>query len=397
LQVANEADKQGSAVHFGCPHLKPTILYFAPEDWAFLEHFSVTGCAALEAGFRVTVVTRVRNHRVQLENKGFEVVAFESERSNLGPFYNIAVVARMVRIIRRIRPDVVHCIGLRMVVLAGVAARIAGIKNLVLMPTGLVYFWINNGFRQRMLRYAVRFLVSQLLNRGTAEFIFENAEDPLEFGILADAANLTIIGGVGVDPAEYPFVPEPKSGPIKVAVVARMLEGKGIAEAVEAVKLARSNGVLLELHLYGATDPSSRMTLTEAALHKWETDGGVVWHGRVANVGQVWSTHHIAMLLSYREGLPRSLIEAAAAGRPIVTTDVVGCRSVICDQIEGFIVKKANVDEPAARLLQLAGNPDLRRRMGAAAHKRFLENFTADAVGRTIQGVYRKVKERLAV
>jgi glycosyltransferase involved in cell wall biosynthesis len=377
------------------PHLKPTILYFAPEDWAFLEHFSVTGRAALEAGFRVIVATRVRDHRVQLEDKGFEVVAFESERSNLGSFYNIVVIARMVRIIRQIRPDVVHCIGLRMVVLAGVAARIAHIDKLVLTPTGLVYFWINNGLKERFLRSAIRFFVATFLNTPTTEFIFENAEDPLEFGIAPDATNLTIIGGVGVDPADYPFVPEPESGPIKVAVVARMLIGKGIAEAVEAVTCVRAKGVPLELHLYGAIDSSSRMTLTEAALRNWEKLGGIFWHGRVANVGEVWSNHHIAMLLSYREGLPRSLIEAAAAGRPIVTTDVVGCRDVIRDQIEGFIVPKGDISQPALRLRQLAADPALRRRMGAAANARFHKCFTAEAVGKMIFNVYCKIQKEL--
>jgi glycosyltransferase involved in cell wall biosynthesis len=281
-----------------------------------------------------------------------------------------------------------------MVVLAGLAARLARVTHLVLTPTGLVYLWINNGLRQRGLRWAVRFFVAHILNRNSTEFIFENTEDPLEFGISLDAPNLTIIGGVGVDPAHYPYAPPPKTEPIKVAVVARMLLGKGIAEAVKAVKLVRSKGVPMELHLFGATDPSSRMTLTDADLHEWEKDGGIFWHGRVDNIGQVWSKHHIAMLLSYREGLPRSLIEAAAAGRPIVTTDVVGCREVIRDQIEGFIVPKGAVDEPAARLLQLASDAQLRQRMGAAANRRFLERFTAEKVGRAILGVYLRIRER---
>jgi glycosyltransferase involved in cell wall biosynthesis len=396
LQDLNRVDKQARPFRHLDAQVNPTILYFAPEDWQFLEHFSVTGRAAMEAGFRVAVATRVRDHRKQLEAKGFNVVPLESERSNLGPLYNIAVVARMVRTILQTRPDVVHCIGLRMVVLAGFAARLARIKHLVLTPTGLVYLWINDGFRERSLRRAVRFFVAHILNRRGAEFIFENAEDPQEFGIRPDAPNLTIIGGVGVDPTDYPFVPEPE-GSIKAAVVARMLEGKGIAESVEAVKRVRAEGVSLELHLYGATDPSSRMTLTEQALRGWEKGDGIFWHGRVANVGQVWSTHHIAMLLSYREGLARSLLEAAAAGRPIVTTDVVGCRDVIRDQIEGFIVPKGNIDQPAARLRQLATDPDLRRRMGAAAHQRFLERFTADAVGRTIRGVYCRIRDIMAI
>ncbi len=371
------------------------VLYFAPEDWAFLEHFTVTGRAAQRAGLAVSVVTRVREHRERLEAEGFRVLPFESERSNLGPFYNLLLIWRMARTIRALKPDIVHCIGLRMVILAGVAARLARVRNIVLLPTGLVYFWINDGTKQRAMRRVVTILIDKILNLNGTEFIFENAEDPAELGLAPDAANLTIIGGVGVDPAEYPFVPPPSGSPVKVAVVGRMLEGKGIAEAVAATIEVHKRGIPVELHLYGGTDPSSRMTLTEDILRGWEREGPIFWHGRVSNIGAIWGTHHIAMLLSYREGLPRSLIEAAAAGRPIITTDVVGCRSVITDQVEGFIVPKGDVEQTAARLGQLAQDAALRTRMGNAAHERFLQRFTADEVGRTIYEVYRRIQARI--
>lgn len=373
----------------------PTILYFASEDWVFLEHFSVTGRAALEAGLKVNVATRVRNSRQQLESKGFGVIPLESERRNLGILYNLLLIVRMAKVIAQTKPAIVHCIGLRMVVLGGLAARLARVQHLVLMPTGLIYLWINEGVHIWLLRETVRWLVERVIQRPGTEFIFENNDDPIEFGIPPHATNLTIIGGVGVEPSEYPFVHEPATPPVKIAVVARMLQGKGIAEAVEAVKQVRAEGVEIELHLYGDVDRSSRTTLSEDILRNWEQGGGVVWHGRVSNIDQVWRTHHIAMLLSQREGLPRSLIEAAAAGRPIVTTDVVGCRDVIRDQIEGFIVPKGSAAKAAVRLRQLSLDPTLRQRMGEAAHQRFLERFTAAAVQSTIKDVYCRILERV--
>ncbi|MGQ0683679.1 glycosyltransferase family 4 protein [Bradyrhizobium sp.] len=376
--------------------MPPKILYFAPEDWAFFEHFSVTAGVALETGFRVAVATRIREHAKALADSGFQVIPLESERSNLGIIYNMMLIIRMARILREVKPDVVHCIGLRMVVLAGLASRIAGMRHVALTPTGLVHLWINNGLKERFQRNAIRVVVRLLLNRRNTEFIFENAEDPAEFGIPPDAKNLTIIGGVGVDPAEYPFVPEPDGGPIKVGVVARMVRGKGIMEAVAAVRIVRARGIPLELHLFGATDPSNRMTLTEADLRNITSGTGVYWHGRVSNVGHMWGQLHIAMLLSYREGLSRSLIEAAAAGRPIITTDVVGCRDIIRDQIEGFLVPKGDADQASVRLEQLATNTELRRRMGAAAHKRFSERFTTKVVSPVVRGVYRRIMDRLA-
>jgi glycosyltransferase involved in cell wall biosynthesis len=177
--------------------------------------------------------------------------------------------------------------------------------------------------------------------------------------------------------------------------MARMLRSKGIVEAVDAARIVRASGIPLELHLYGETDPSSRMTLTEADLRNFTSEPGIYWHGRVSNIGHSWSQLHIAMLLSYREGLSRSLIEAAAAGRPIITTDVVGCRDIIRDQIEGFLVPKGNADQAAARLQQLATDPELRHRMGVAAHKRFNERFTTQVVSPAVRDVYRRMKGRL--
>lgn len=369
-------------------HVSPTILYFASEDWVFLEHFTVTGRAALEARLNVKVATRVRVSREQLEAKDFGVIPLNSDRGNIGILYNLLLIARMAKLVAQTKPAIVHCIGLRMVVLGGLAARFARVKNLVLMPTGLIYLWINDGIRAQVLREAVRWLIRRVLNRPGTEFIFENSEDPIEVGIARQADNLTVIGGVGVEAGDYPFISEPTTLPVKVAVVARMLKGKGIFEAVEAVRQVRAQGTPIELHLYGDVDRANPMTLSEPTLRGWEQEGGVFWHGRVANIGEVWSTHHIAMLLSYREGLPRSLIEAAAAGRPIITTDVIGCREVIRDQVEGFIVPKGSVREAAERLRQLAVDPALRQRMGQAAHKRFTERFTAAAVQSTIKSVY---------
>ena len=196
-------------------------------------------------------------------------------------------------------------------------------------------------------------------------YLFENTDDPREFG-LANSPTVTIVPGAGVDPQDFPPSPEPAAPPLKVAVVARMIDAKGIADAVAAVRRARALGAPVELDLYGAPDPSNRRSCSEAELRQWSAEPGIRWHGATADVAEVWRTHHVAMLLTwYREGVPRSLIEAAACGRPIVTTDSPGCRDLVRDGQEGMLVPLRDVEAAARALVELAGNPDLRAQLGA--------------------------------
>ncbi|MBV8751326.1 MAG: glycosyltransferase family 4 protein [Hyphomicrobiales bacterium] len=372
----------------------PKLLFFHSEDWAFLRHFMPMARAAQAAGFEVAVAVRVRNDAHRLEGAGCRVVPLEAERGSLGPLEILRSVARMVRIVRAERPDVVHCIALRTVVLGGSAARLAGAPCLVLAPTGLGHLWIENGLVERLARPLVRFLIGRVLRRPSTRYVFENSEDPHEFGLDPAGANVTIVGGAGVDPALVPLMPEPPAPPVKIAVIGRMLIPKGIAETVEAVRRARAQGAPVELNLYGAPDPSNRRSFSEDQLRCWAAEPGIVWHGPTDDVARVWRENHIAMLLSYREGLPKALVEAAAAGRPVVATDVTGCREVVRDGIEGFLVPRGDVDAAASALARLAGDAVLRARMGAAAHARFQERFTEEAVIRAMTALYAELRKQ---
>jgi glycosyltransferase involved in cell wall biosynthesis len=170
-----------------------------------------------------------------------------------------------------------------------------------------------------------------------------------------------------------------------------MIKPKGIAQAVAAVRRARALGAAVELHLFGAPDPSNRTTYAEADLQRWAAEPGICWHGATDDVARVHREHHIAMLLSVREGLPKSLVEAAAAGRPIVATDVPGCREVVRDGHEGCLVPFGDIDAAAQALVRLAGDRGLRLRLGAAAHARFQQRFTVAAVKTVFIQLYRSL------
>jgi glycosyltransferase involved in cell wall biosynthesis len=366
----------------------PKLLYLVTEDWFFVSHFLPMARAARAAGFEVVVATRVRDHAARIAAEGCRVVSLEGERRSLGMIEALRGFARIAAIVRAERPDIVHCIALRMVALGGLAAKAGGARRLVLAPTGLGLLWSEESAFNRLARGMLRVVIGRWLRGPDTRYLFENTDDPREFG-LENSPAVTIVPGAGVDPDDYPVLPDPPAPPLKVAVVARMIAAKGIADAVEAVRRARTLGVPVELDLYGAPDPSNRRSCSESDLRKWSSEPGIRWHGPAADVADVWGTHHVAMLLTwYREGVPRSLIEAAASGRPIVTTDTPGCHDLVRDRREGILVPLRDVDAAARALVELAGDADLRTRLGAAARARFTAGFTEAAVRQAVTTVY---------
>ena len=369
----------------------PKLLYLVTEDWWFCQHFLPMARAARAAGYEVVIATRVRDRRAQIVAEGCRVVSLENERGSMGAVEILLSVLRMLRIARAERPDVIHCIGLRMMVLGGLAARLAGQKVLILAPTGLGHLWIENGAFGRLARLLVRFLVGRWLRGPGTHYLFENSDDPREFWLDPGEAAVTLVGGAGVDPSDFAVAPEPPAPPVKIAVVARMIVPKGIAESVGAVLRARELGAPVELHLFGAPDPSNRRSTTEADLRAWSAQKGIFWHGSTSDVAGVWRKHHVAMLLSYREGLPRGLVEAAAAGRPIIATDVAGCREVVRDGREGLLVPRNDVEAAARAVVRLVEDQTLRAGMGAAARARFIDRFTDARVMCTVGDLYRSL------
>jgi len=371
----------------------PKILYLATEDWFFASHFLPMARAARAAGLDVVVAARAKDQAARIIAEGFRFVASDLDRTSLQPLQAVRDIVRTRGIIRSEQPDIVHCIALRPVLAGGIAARLARTRALVLAPTGLGHLWIERGPGPAVARHLMRFAVGSWLRSPRTRYVFENREDPPEFGLDPDAADVTIVGGAGIDPRDFPLVPEPPAPPVKVAVVARMIRHKGIAEAVAAARAARALGAPLELNLFGDPDPSNPNSLPISTLQAWSSEPAIKWHGRVSDIARVWREHHIALLLSYREGLPRSLVEAAAAGRPIVAADVTGCREVVRDGENGFLVPLHDVDAAARALAALCADAALRQAMGAAGNARVQRRFTVQAVMAEVEKLYRSLAQ----
>ena len=367
---------------------RPLLLFVISEDWFFASHFLAIATVGIGLGFEVAVATRVGAHAEAIRAAGVRVIAVNAPRNRLGPFAVWRQIRRLARLMREERPAIVHCIALRSIIIGGFAARSSGVPAVVLAVTGLGHLWVSRALGTAVARGIIRSLVRRL-NRGNPTFLFENRDDPTALGLDPKRARIAYLPGAGVDPDAFAVVEEPGTTPVRVAVVSRMLWAKGIGTAVEAVRRMRRAGVEVELDLWGAPDPDNPASVPERQLIEWGREDGISWRGTTTDVATVWASSHIAVLAShYREGLPRSLVEAMASGRPIITTDVPGCRELVRDGVEGYVVPKEDPVALAEAIKRLVPDAALRRRMGVAARRRFEDGYTSAIVAKRIKDLY---------
>jgi glycosyltransferase involved in cell wall biosynthesis len=368
------------------------ILYIITEDWFFRSHFLPMARAARDAGYRVSIMCRTKNDKQALEQEGFSIHPMQAERGSFNPFAALGTLFAMRRTIATLKPDVVHLIALRSILLGGPAARLAGARNRVIAVTGLGFLGASGSIKAHAARTIIRCFLAIVLRTPGDRYLFENASDAALLGLDGtDTKRITIVGGAGVNPVIFASMPLPPAPPLKVALVARMLWSKGIDLAVEAVTAARERGIDVTLDLYGAPDPSNPKAVPEATLRDWSTRAGIRWHGAIAQDAApgVWASHHLAILPSRGgEGLPRTLLEAASCGRAMLTTDVPGCRDFVEDGVTGRVVPAADASALADALVALAADPARLGDMGAAARAKVLESHTEAVIGSAIVTLY---------
>jgi glycosyltransferase involved in cell wall biosynthesis len=357
---------------------QPTLVFLLTEDWFFASHFLKRGLAAKAAGWRVILVARASGATPKLREAGIEVIPVDFIRRRLNPFAELRFTFQLAALYRRLRPDLVHHIALKPIVIGGIAARLAGVPATVNAPVGLGFVFSSNKPLARLLKPLVTILLRLTLTPKNAAVIFENPDDLDALAaagmVRRDAA--VIIRGAGVDIDEFAPTPEPP-GPVRIILIARMIREKGVADFVEAARLLQGRADFI---LVGAPDEGNPNAVTEAELRVWAAQGLVTWLGPRREIAALLAGAHIACQPStYREGLPKSALEALAAGKPLVATDIPGCREAVIDNVTGFLVPPRDPPALAAALAKLIDDPALRARMGQAARRHAEQNF-ADAI-----------------
>lgn len=365
------------------------ILFVVNDGPFFLSHRLPLAVAAREAGYEVHVATPEDGGAAQIRARGFAFHPIPMVRSGTRPAEEAASVVALVRLYRALRPALVHHVTIKPVLYGGLAARLARVPAVVHAVTGLGYLFIARSTGAAVLRAGAKALYRVALRHPRSRVIFQNRDDMAFFrdrGLIRPGQPV-LIRGSGVDVGAFAPRPEPAGAPV-VLLASRMLWDKGVGEFVGAARRLRERGVAARFVLAGDTDPDNRAAVPGARLRAWRDAGLIEWRGRCADMPAAFAQAAVVCLPSYREGLPKVLVEAAACGRALVAADVPGCREVVQPGVNGLLVPARDEAALADALQQLIEDPRRRQAMGRAGRRLAVEEFALDKVVAATLGVY---------
>lgn len=365
------------------------LLIVVNVDWFFLSHRLPIALEAKKAGFEVHIATTITDRLNVIEAYGLKVHKLSLVRNKLGIFNTIKTIFELRNIFKIVNPDIVHLVTIKPVLLGGLLARWLKVPGLVTAVSGLGYVFMSRGFIARFRRWCVIRIYSMALKHPNQIVIFQNPDDrdSLLTSSSMQKINHVMIRGSGVDLKKYIVKPEPQDQ-LVVLFPARLLADKGIFEFIAAAKLLRHRGQSARFVLAGLVDLENPTSVSHAQLYQWVEDGLVEYWGYRVDMPQVLASANVVVLPSYREGLPKVLLEAAAAGRAVITTDVPGCRDAIESGVTGLLVPVRNINSLANGIEQLLSNADQRIAMGLAGRRLAEKEFDVQAVVEKHLSVY---------
>ncbi|HET9717988.1 MAG TPA: glycosyltransferase family 4 protein [Pseudolabrys sp.] len=366
------------------------ILYLVSEDWYFISHRLPMARAAQRAGYEVHVATRVNKFGSEIVREGFIVHPIGWRRGSMNPLRLLAAALETRRIYRQVSPDLVHHVALVPSLIGSLAALGLPLVRLNALA-GLGFAFTSETAKARAVRPFARLLLGWLLKGANTSVLVQNPDDfalVARLGVPKEA--IALIPGSGVDTKLLSPLPEP-SGPFTVAFVGRLLDDKGVRTLVRAHELLAGRGIAVRTLLAGEPDPSNPASIPEQVLAAWRGIPGLELLGQVDDIREVWARAHVAVLPSRREGLPKSLLEAAACGRALIATDVPGCREVARAGLNALLVP---VDQPEAladAIAMLSRDAGLRSRFAAASRQIAASEYSSTRIGGDIVALYSRL------
>ena len=369
---------------FFCLRIMKKIIYFISEDWVFLNHRFDLAKKIISSGFKLSLITKVSNYKKEIEEKKINVINLKTERGSLNIRKSLKDIYKIFKIYKKLKPDIVHHFGIRQIVHGNIAARLAGIKNSYNSITGLGSVFISGNiilkfFILTVLKISLLFKKSYILVQNKHDFDFIKKKLPNKNNILLPAS--------GVDTNKFLQTKEPK-GNVIFLFASRIIKDKGIIELIEATKQLKSQKKKFELYIAGSPDFQNKSTISHVQLKTWESLGYIRYLGLVKDMEQLYKKVHVGILPSYREGLPKSLLEAASSGKPIITTDVPGCNEIVKNEFNGLIVPPKDSNELMKAMKKLILNKKLRISMGKKGRELIKKNFSNSKATKDIINLY---------
>lgn len=374
----------------------PLVLFVVTEDWYFVSHRLPLAESLRAAGYQVALASRFTAHRAAIEARGIGCFPIGlRRRASLQA--NLAAIVELRRLYRRLRPAIIHHVALKPVVFGSAALVGVGGVAQVDAIAGLGFLFTSATWWARVGRRMVLPALRALLGGRHTWIIVQNPEDQalLRRAGVGSPDRVRLIRGAGVDLEEYRPQPEP-SGVPTVVLAGRMLRDKGVPEFVAAARRLRRSGVEARFRLVGSPDADNPTSVPRSELEAWHATGDVEWTGPTTDMPSVLAAAHIVCLPTvYGEGVPRILIEAAAAGRPIVATDWPGCREIVVDRRNGFLVAPGDPAALDVALGRLIADADLRTQFGRAGRELAADAFSIQCVATATEALYRDALREL--
>jgi glycosyltransferase involved in cell wall biosynthesis len=360
----------------------PRILFLVASDWYFYWHRLPVARFIAKAGYDVHVATPAGRFCGAIVAAGLQHHPIQIDRQGRNPFRDLATIKHLVDLYRELKPDLVNHVAVKPIIYGSIAAKITKVPFIVNAMPGMGYIFVSQQLVARLIRPGVVTAFRLLLKAANSRVTLENRDDMekwISWGVMRPD-RIVVMPGCGVDTESFQPAPEPPGAPL-VILPARLLFYKGVAEFVEAARLLKQRRTPARFALVGEGDPGNPASVPPEALHRWEKEGVVELFGWHDDMARILAQCHIVCLPSHGgEGVPRSLLEAAAAGKPIVATDVSGCRDIVRDGENGLLVPPQQVVPLADAIERLILDGELRRSMGARGRELALAQFSVEIV-----------------
>ena len=372
---------------------EPRLLFLVTEDWYFWSHRRTLAEAARNSGFEILLATRVQDLGDSIRNAGMKLIPIRLRRGSRNPLKEFFSLGQLVSIYRREKPTIVHHVGVKPILYGSWAARLAGVPCVVNAQPGLGYVFTARSYRAALLRKCVQTAYRSAWGGRNSKVVFQNQEN-LDFFVdrgVVTRDRTALIRGCGVNLEEFRYRPEPDGVPV-VMMAGRVLWNKGVGEMVAAARLLREQNVECRMVLVGRPDPDNPESVPETVLRQWHDERTIEWWGYRSDMADALSEATLVVQPSYeQEGLPKSLVEAAAVGRAIVATDVPGCREVVHDNENGLLVPPRDAAALAKAIARLLTQPSRRAEMGRQGRQLAEQEFSSDTISRQTIAMYQEM------
>jgi glycosyltransferase involved in cell wall biosynthesis len=367
------------------------VVFVVVEDKYFLMQRLNLAQSVKNLGHEVVVVSQDTGYSSRIIELGFKFVPMANKRAGRNPIYEFIGILELAKLYKELSPDLVHHVSIKPVLYGSIAAKLAGVKKVVNLVNGLGFvFSEEKSFKRSLFKILISLFYKIAFFNKSIKVIFQNPDDRNYFvskGLINREKTYVILGS-GVDMEQFSFAGEP-GGRVQVLFCARMIWDKGIKYLVEASRILKNKGLEFDLNFVGSPDESNPQSLTESQLKDWNDQGLINYKGFQTNIPEVIKNNHIVVLPTfYREGVPLSLIESASVGRPIVTTDMPGCREIVQDNHNGFIVPIKDSRSIAEALEKLIISKDLRVNFGKKSRQLVENSFSKEIVNKKTLEVY---------